>query len=198
MIPHGSPARFLVHYAARRRASFLVLLALIAGAAVCAVAVQYGMKLIVDTMASGDRASSAIWQYLLFFIALIATECVLWRLGGWLGCRTVVATGVDVRLDLMEHLLGHPLQYFSVHLSGSLGSRITATAGAVGSVLGTLAWRVLPPCVDFIGAVVIFMTLDWRMAAALVIFVGVVSFAVAAYAQPATGCSRPTRSRPHR
>jgi ATP-binding cassette subfamily B protein len=181
MIPHSSPARFLAHYAGRRSVSFIVLLALIGGASICAVAVQYGMKLIVDAMSTGDRGNAQIWMYLSFFIALIATECLLWRLGGWLGCRTVVATGVDVRLDLMEHLLQHPLQYFSVHLSGSLGSRITATAGAVGAVLGTLAWRVLPPCVDFVGAVIIFMTLDWRMAIALIVFVGVVSLAVAAY-----------------
>jgi ATP-binding cassette subfamily B protein len=177
----ANPVRFLAHYAARRRGGFLGLLALVAGAAACAVAVQYGMKLIVDAMASGDRGGSDIWQYLVFFIALIALESVLWRLGGWVGCRTIVASGVDVRLDLMDYLLGHPMQYFSEHMAGALGGRITATAGAAGAVYGTLAWRVLPPCVDFIGAVVIFTTLDWRMAVALIVFVAIVAVAVAAY-----------------
>ncbi len=176
-----SPVRFLAHYVRRSPGGYLGLVMLITSAAACAVAVQYGMKLIVDAMAVGDRASTDIWKYLLLFVGLIAAECVFWRLAGWLGCRTVVASGVSVRLDLMEHLLGHPMQYFSNHLSGSLGGRITATAGAVGSVLGTLAWRVLPPCVDFVGAVIIFTTLDWRMALALIVFVGVVGFAVAAY-----------------
>ena len=176
----GTPGRFLAHYVRRRGAGFLALAALVTGAAACAVAVQYGMKLIVDAMA-GDRGGSDIWRYLIFFIALIAAESLLWRLAGWVGCRTVVASGVDIRMDLMDYLLRHPMQYFSEHLAGSLGGRITATAGAAGSVYGTLAWRIMPPCIDFIGAVLIFTTLDWRMAVALIVFVAVVAAAITAY-----------------
>ena len=64
---------------------------------------------------------------------LIALESAFWRLGGWLTCRGVIATGVDIRLDLFEHLSGQPLRYFADHLAGSLGGRITATAGSVGA-----------------------------------------------------------------
>jgi len=169
------PIPFLWHYVAQRPGAFGLLFALIVAAAACSVGVQYGMKLVVDTMATDDRASREIWRWLALFIALIAAESVFWRLSGWLGCLTVVNTGVAVRLDLFRHLSGHSLDYFSRHLAGSLGSRVTATAGAVGAIFSTLIWKILPPCVDFIGAVAVLCTIDIRMAFTLIGFVGVVA-----------------------
>src|SRR5690554_3139630 len=78
-------------------------------------------------------ARSPLW----LFLGLVGLESVLWRSAGWLGCRNIVASGVDIRADLFEHLLGHPMRYFSRHLSGALGSSITATAGATGSILSS-------------------------------------------------------------
>ena len=99
---------------------------------------QHQMKLIVDTMSVGAREAVRIWQLLGLFIGLIALESVLWRIAGWLGCKTVVATGVDVRLDLFKHFAGHPISYFSNHVAGAFGNRITATAGATGALFGAL------------------------------------------------------------
>lgn len=169
------PLAFLAHYVRRRPAAFGGLLLLIVSAAACPVGVQYGMKLIVDTMAGDDRASREIWRWLALFIVLIAAESALWRLSGWLGCITVVNTGVDVRLDLFRHLSGHSLDYFSRHLAGSLGNRVTATAGATGAIFGTAIWKILPPCVDFVGAVIVLSTVDLRMAFTLIGFVAVVA-----------------------
>jgi ATP-binding cassette subfamily B protein len=169
------PSLFLWEYVRRRPVLFGTLFVLIVLGAACAVGVQYGMKLIVDEMAANDRRGRLIWQWLGLFIGLIAAESICWRLSGWLGCRAVVATGVDVRLDLFRHLSGHSLDYFSGHLAGALGGRVTATAGASGSVFGTMIWKILPPCVDFIGAVIVLLTIDWRMAVALIAFVAMVA-----------------------
>jgi ATP-binding cassette subfamily B protein len=122
-----------------------------------------------------------VWQWLGLFIVLIAAESVFWRLSGWLGCIAVVRTGVDVRLDLFRHLSGHSLDYFSRHLAGSLGNRVTATAGATGAIFGTLIWKILPPCVDFVGAVVVLCTIDVRMALTLIGFVAVVALFMYAF-----------------
>ncbi|MGI4778833.1 MAG: ABC transporter ATP-binding protein [Janthinobacterium lividum] len=158
---------------------------LIVLAAACSVGVQYGMKLIVDAMAGDDRQSRMIWWSLALFISLIALESIFWRLSGWLGCRAVVATGVDVRLDMFRHLSGHSLDYFADHMAGSLGNRVTATAGATGSIFGTLIWKILPPCVDFIGAVIVLCTIDWRMALTLIGFVAVVAAILARFGRRA-------------
>lgn len=173
----STPLAFLWHYVCRRPWHFGGLLALVVGAAACAVAVQYGMKLLVDAMAAGrdDRAVAGIWVPLGLFIGLIVIENTLWRLGGWLGCRTVVASCVDMRVDLFKHLTGHPMRYFTEHFAGSLGNRISALGQAAGQIYGGLAWKIVPPIVDFIGAVVVLLTVDVRMAGALVLFVGIVA-----------------------
>ncbi|MDB5818160.1 MAG: transporter related protein [Rhizobacter sp.] len=168
------PIAFLFSYVRRRPWQFGLLMTLVVLAACCSVGVQYGMKLIVDDMAEGDRGSQTIWRLLTLFIGLTATESVLWRLAGWLGCLTVVATGVSVRLDIFKHLTGHPMHYFSTHMSGALGNRVTATASAVAAVMGSVIWHIVPPCVDFIGAVVVLISIDPRMALALVVFAGAV------------------------
>jgi len=171
------PVAFLWHYVCARPWHFAGLLALIVGAASCAVAVQYGMKLLVDAMAQGstERASANVWWPLGLFIGLIVIENTFWRLGGWLGCRTVVASVVDIRVDLFKHLTGHPMRYFTEHFAGSLGNRISALGAAAGAIYGGLAWKIVPPIVDFIGAVVVLFTVDWRMAMALILFVAIVA-----------------------
>jgi ATP-binding cassette subfamily B protein len=165
------PLSFLAHYIRGRPWHFTGLLALVVSAAACSLGVQVGMKLLVDAMAGPDRSVGAVWTPLALFIGLIAVENALWRSGGWLGCRTIVGVGVDIRLDLFEHLAGHPVGYFADHFAGSLGNRITSTAGAVGALISTLTWNIVPPCTDFLGAIIIFTTIDWRMAAALTGFV---------------------------
>ncbi|WP_313087200.1 ABC transporter ATP-binding protein [Pseudomonas sp.] len=177
------PVAFLWHYVCARPWHFAGLLALIVGAASCAVAVQYGMKLLVDAMAQGstDRASANVWWPLGLFIGLIVIENIFWRLGGWLGCRTVVASVVDIRVDLFKHLTGHPMRYFTEHFAGSLGNRISALGAAAGAIYGGLAWKIVPPIVDFIGAVVVLFTVDWRMAMALILFVAIVAAVITGF-----------------
>ncbi|KAA0679130.1 ABC transporter ATP-binding protein [Azospirillum brasilense] len=172
------PGRFLLHYIRRRPWSFGGLFSVIVAAAGCAVAVQYGMKLLIDAMASPDRAAADVWTPLGLFLGFIAAENVLWRLGGWLGCRTVLATGVDMRLDLFRHLTGHSMRYFSEHLAGSLGNRIAATENAATTIFRTLTWSIVPPVTDFLGAVLVLLTIHWGMAAALVLFALVVAVAI--------------------
>lgn len=177
------PVAFLWHYICARPWHFGGLLALIVGAASCAVAVQYGMKLLVDAMAQGtaDRGSANVWWPLGLFIGLIVTENVFWRLGGWLGCRTVVASVVDIRVDLFKHLTGHPMRYFTEHFAGSLGNRISAVGQAAGAIYGGLAWKIVPPIVDFLGAVVVLLTVDVRMAVALILFVAIVAVLITGF-----------------
>ena len=178
-----APVSFLAHYVRRRPWHFAGLLALVVGAAACAVGVQVSMKLLVDAMAGPQRHLWTVWTSLALFIGLIAIESGLWRAAGWLGCRTIVEVGVDIRLDLFEHLCGHPMRYFAEHFAGALGNRITPTAGAVGALISTLIWNIVPPCTDFIGAVIILTTIDWRMAAALSVFVGLTASGIALFGE---------------
>jgi ATP-binding cassette subfamily B protein len=179
--PSMRPMAFLQFYVRARPWQFSALALLVLGAGSCAVAIQWGMKLIVDAMVSPDRMAANVWPPLMMFIGLIALESALWRISGWLGCRTIVATGVDIRIDLFEHLISHPMRYFSAQLSGSLGARVTATAGAAGAIFSAFTWSIVPPAVDFLAAVVVLTLVDYRMAIALVIFVALVAGLIIAF-----------------
>lgn len=167
----GQALPFLTRYVFLRPWHFGVMLLLIIGAASCAVAVQYGMKMLVDVMTVGDRLSEHIWFPFWLFLGLIVVENVFWRLGGWLGCRTMVASCADMRVDLFNHLTGHPMRYFTQHFSGSLANRISSAGAAAGSIYGGLAWKIIPPCVDFLGAIIVLYTVKVSMSVALIVCV---------------------------
>ncbi|WP_246663464.1 ABC transporter ATP-binding protein [Phyllobacterium endophyticum] len=177
---HRGAWAFVWHYVLGRRVQFTALISMVLGAAGCAICIQYVMKLLVDAMA-GPQEGNGVWIALSIFIALIAVESLLWRFSGWLGCRVTIAIGVDMRLDLFGYLNGQPMRYFAENLAGSLGQRLTSTAGNFGALANTIVWRVLPPCVDFVGALIIFYTVDLHMmlalaAAVLVIMIGLLIF----------------------
>jgi ATP-binding cassette subfamily B protein len=169
------PGAFIFHYVRARSLQFAVLLLMIVGAAGCAVGVQYVMKLLVDAMAGPRQGNDAVWMALTLFISLMAMESVLWRISGWLCCRTTVGVGVDMRLDLFDYLNGQPMRYFAENLAGSLGQRITATAGNFGALANTVVWRVLPPLIDFVGALIVFALVNVWMMAAVAVFVVLVT-----------------------
>jgi ATP-binding cassette, subfamily B, bacterial len=177
------PEAFIAHYVRGRPLNFSALLLMVVGAASCAVGAQYTMKLLVDAMAGPREASGAAWTALSMLVGLIAFESVLWRLSGWLGCRTTVGIGVDMRLDLFDHLNGQPMRYFADNLAGSLGQRVTSTAGNIGALTNTVVWRVLPPFIDFLGALIVFATVDWTMMAALAAFVLLVTGGLIAFGE---------------
>jgi ATP-binding cassette subfamily B protein len=163
------------HYVRERAMWFAALVTLVCLAAGCAVSVQYVMKFLVDDMAQPARGGNEVWWLLSIFLTLIAVESLFWRVSGWLGCRLSLDVGVDVRLDLFDYLAGQPMRYFAENLAGSLGQRVTATAGNLGALINTVTWRITPPLVDFAGALIVFTTIDWRMALALAVFVVVVT-----------------------
>ncbi|CAB3886559.1 ABC transporter ATP-binding protein [Achromobacter animicus] len=165
------PTAFLWRYVRQRPWAFGLLGLIVVLAGVCSVTVQYAMKLIVDAMALGADASVQVWWALGLFLAVIAIEAALWRCGGWLGCRNIVAACAALRVEVFEHLSHHSTRYFRQHHSGALANRISSTASAAGAIYGAMVWSIVPPCVDFLGAVVVLSMVDWRMAAALLGFV---------------------------
>ena len=159
--------RFIAHYVLGQRLRFFSLLLALIVAAGCAVSAQYQMKRLVDAMASPEPSRDLVWLVLSCFVLLMGMESALLRFSARLTCDATVAAGVQMRLDLFEYLSAQSMSYFSDHLAGSLGQRITGTAGNFGALANTAAWRVVPPIIDFIGAFIIFMTIDSKIAAAL-------------------------------
>src|SRR3712207_3327352 len=167
------PWPFLYRYVRRHLPLALGTLAAVAGGALCAVAAQYGLKMLVDRMAAPAQAADVTPLVLEvgLFLGLLAGENAFWRLGGWLGSRAIIRIGADIRLDLFDRLSGQSWRFFTRQASGSLSGRVASAARASTAVLGTLIWNIVPPCADLLGSIIVLMTIDWRIAAALVVAV---------------------------
>lgn len=160
---------FLWRYIRRRPWLSLAVLVAVIGGAGAAVASQYAMKMLVDALSQPERREPEVWRGLALFLGLIAVENALWRTGGWLGSRAVIAIGVDIRLDLFQYLIGHASRYFVEHPGGALANRLTATATATATVLATLIWNIIPPAADLVGTVVVLVTIEWHIALTLLV-----------------------------
>jgi ATP-binding cassette, subfamily B, bacterial len=171
----------MIHYLKSRPLHFVVLFAVVLAAAACGVGVQYGMKLLIDAMTAPVGHRMAIEGALGVFIGLVAVESALWRTSGWLGSQATIKAAVDIKLDLFDHLAGHAMRYFQERLSGALGHRVTATATAFSLIVNRSVWDVAPPLVSFVGALVLFAGLDKGMAAALALFVALVTGALVGF-----------------
>ena len=177
----NSAGGFMGHYLRRRPVQFCALFAVVLTAATCGVGVQYGMKLLIDAMTAPVGHRMAVQGALIVFIGLVAIESALWRTSGWLGSQTTIKAGVDIKLDLFDHLAGHAMRYFQERLSGALGHRVSATAGAFGAIVNRLVWDIAPPCVSFVGALILFASLDRAMTFALAGFVALVTTGLVAF-----------------
>jgi ATP-binding cassette subfamily B protein len=129
-------------------------------AVTCGVSTQYGMKYLIDIVATGQQAAgNKVWTAFALLCGLVAADNLSWRVGGYAAHRTFVAVTGDIRRDLFRHLAGHSPTYFAERLPGALASRITSTANAAFTVENTGAWNVLPPTfgvllsICFIGSV---------------------------------------------
>jgi ATP-binding cassette, subfamily B, bacterial len=165
------PIAFLWHYIKRRPLLHITALVSVLGAACCACASQYGLKLIVDAMAHGIEHIGAVWAALRVFAGLLAGESVFWRLGSWFGYSAMLADKAEAKLDLFDHLGGHSSRYFTDLLGGALATRISSTGDAIQQVLSIVLFNIAPVCADFCAALAILATVEWHLVAALSLFV---------------------------
>jgi ATP-binding cassette, subfamily B, bacterial len=175
--PPAQPWRFLGLYLRRHLPlSGAAFIAVISGAS-CAVGAQYSLKLLIDRMSSSGRDATIMPLALDvgLFLSLLAAESAFWRLGGWLGSRAIIRIGADIRLDLFDQVIGQSWRFFTSQTSGALSGRIPSAAKAATAVLSTLIWNIVPPCADLLGSIIVLMTIDWRLAAALLVSIMVLT-----------------------
>jgi len=170
------PLAFLARYVRKRPGAHAAILMAVVAAVACSVGAQYGVKVLVDTLAGGlyvgTHARDA-WLGFLLLATLIAADNLLWRVASWIASYTFVAVTGDLRRDLFRHLTGHAPSYFADRMPGTLTSRITATSNAVFTLQNMSVWNVLPPCMATVIAIALVVTVSAPMAAALMVLAGI-------------------------
>ena len=166
------PLPFVLRYLRQRLAAHVVILTAVVAAACCSIGTQYGVKYLVDSLTAGPAHANGVWLAFVFLVSLIAADNSLWRIASWTASFTFVGVTGDLRRDIFRHLTGHAPSYFTDRLPGMLTSRITATSNAVFTVENMFVWNVLPPCIATVAAIALISTVNWMMAAGLIVVAG--------------------------
>jgi ATP-binding cassette subfamily B protein len=106
------PVAFLTRYVKRRAVAHGLILAAVFAAVACSVGSQYGVKVLVDTLAETSAAVTGVWIAFAILGGLIAADNLLWRLATYIASFTFTAVTGDIRRDLFRHLTGHAPSYF--------------------------------------------------------------------------------------
>ena len=173
------PVHFLMFYVRRRWVSHLVVLLAVLAAVGCAIGAQYGVKNLVDALASGKPSDTRLWSAVALLLALVAGDNLLWRLAGWVSTHAFVAVGGDIRIDLFHHLSGHGTRYFADRFPGALAGRITTAATAAWTIQSSLTWTTIPPAAAVIASIAVLGLIDWQMTLVLVAIVGILAAIIA-------------------
>jgi ATP-binding cassette, subfamily B, bacterial len=82
------PLAFLAHYVKRRRAAHGFILASVLGAVTCSIGTQYGVKMLVDSLAAAHVQIAAVWIAFATLAGLIVADNLLRRLAMYVGSFT--------------------------------------------------------------------------------------------------------------
>jgi len=170
------PLAFLFRYVRVRPLAHAAIITAVLAAVGCSVGAQYGIKVLVDTLAGGiynESASTTAWFGFLLLASLIAADNLLWRLAGWIASSAFVGVTGDLRRDLFRHLTGHAPAFFADRMPGTLTSRITATSNAAYTLENMFVWNVMPPCVATAVAIGFVATVSLQMSAVLTVLAGI-------------------------
>src|SRR5262249_5149268 len=92
------PLAFLAHYVKRRGTAHGFILASVLGAVISSIGAQYGVKMLVDSLAGDSVVEVAgVWLAFATLASLIAADNLLWRLALYIGSFTFTPVTRDIR-----------------------------------------------------------------------------------------------------
>ena len=157
------PWGFIARYIKMRPYMHGLIVICVLGAVTCSVSTQYGLKALVDSLASGPH-SGRVWIPVAVLCALLTADNIFWRVSCISAGFTFTKVTGDVRGDLFQHLTGHAPSFFVDSAPGTLASRITATSNAVFTLENMFVWNVMPQCAAALGAIIFVSTVSAPMA----------------------------------
>ncbi len=164
------PLWFVLKAAARHKWAHIVILISVLTGVGCSVTSQYAVKHVVDVLSRHDVAG--VWAAFIWLAALIATDNLSWRVGGWVAAHIFVTVTGDIRQSLFDHTLGHAPGFFTRSRAGMLAGRISATGNAVFRIENMTVWNVLPPMLAVIGSILMIALVDPLMGVVLIVVSG--------------------------
>ncbi len=164
----GRPLAFLGRYIALHPVGHAIVLLSVLAAVGCSVSTNVAMKHLIDTISVGREAgASQVWTAFAILCALIASDNLLWRVGGYTAHWTFVAVTGDIRRDLFAYLAGHSPGFFASRLPGGLASRVSSSANNAFTILNSCVWTVIPSSVAVTLAIAFIGSVNLKLAGTL-------------------------------
>jgi ATP-binding cassette subfamily B protein len=144
-----TPMRFILHFVARYRGWYLLMLTLETLNAACGILLPYAVSRIVKTVATGPAdapslALALIEPFLLLFIGLSLGEVLFGRLAGAVQIRLGPRQRQQVVRSIYHYLQHHSHRYLTSNFAGALAHRISETALGVTQTLWSLMTEFWP------------------------------------------------------
>ncbi len=120
---------------------------------------------------AGDLVSLGVLYLSLALAGQAAAACVAW------GSTTLAwRTANDLRVQMVEHVLGLDQEFHRNHPPGALIQRIDGDVTSVSDFLGTVVTAVTSAVLILVGIVTILLFIDWRLALAMGGYIAVCGF----------------------
>ena len=100
------PLAFIARYLRRRLVAHAVIVAAVLAAVGCSVTTQYGVKTLVDALASPAHGGNVVWFAFILLVSLIAADNLLWRVASWIANGAFVKVtgqtegGIEVSVEM--------------------------------------------------------------------------------------------------
>ena len=158
-IKGGLPAKWLVAVA--------IILSLIETAA--SLVVPLFTRNLVDQLSGGGLSGGVIAFLIVTFVVQTVSSGFSYYILAYIGEHIVAF----IRRQLWERILHLPVSYFDEHESGETMSRITQDTNTVKALITNHLVSFLTGIISIIGAVIILLTIDWRMTVIMLVAVPV-------------------------
>jgi ATP-binding cassette subfamily B multidrug efflux pump len=159
----GALMRRLLGYLRPYRASALLALAAIIGAAVLQLGQPYLMKVAIDRyIATGDLAGMN--RIALLFLAILLGSFVLEFAQTWLLQATGQRIMYDLRMEVYRHLQRLDVAFYDRNPVGRLMTRVTTDVDVLNDLFTSGVVSVFGDVFTLLGIMIVLLTMDWRLA----------------------------------
>jgi subfamily B ATP-binding cassette protein MsbA len=167
----STPAKFryLLHYLAPYKKQILIAtLALVLSSSIL-LTLPLALRTLVDSVFVTKDLTRLTWLSLGLLFLFGLQSVTIWTqayLFAFIANRVIA----DLRMDVYNHLLTLPMNFFSNQRLGEIISRITNDITVIQIALTQTPTSILRQAIVFVGGLVILLWLDWRIVAMLLLF----------------------------
>jgi len=147
MTPPKTLGRFCWHFYKKQPLAFTVFFLAPCLMVLEVTVIPYALKMIVDVIATSADHRQDIFRELSSALFLLGgvwvTMITLVRLQNWWQAYVLPRFQADIRLSVLEYVIGHSYQYFSNQFAGNIANKVADLARSIDLIRMIVSWNVI-------------------------------------------------------